>query len=92
MDMTRVQYQNVAKALLREGKRIQAQKLKWAEERHGEWEMTPLQQCSIFAQKIVLNNITEDLIEAFNSQYSNFKEDRFRKAITPIAIKSEVLV
>ena len=83
-DMTRSHYQNVAKALLREGQRLQAQKNRWAEERHGEHELTPLQQCSINASKIVLQNISEDLIEAYNNQYSNFKEDRFRIAITPI--------
>jgi hypothetical protein len=84
-DMTRSHYQNVAKVLLREGQRIQAQKNKWAEERHGEHEMTSLQRCSISASQTVLNNISEDLIEAYNNQYENFREDKFRKAITPIS-------
>tara|TARA_Y100000310_G_scaffold308718_1_gene352129 strand:- start:87 stop:347 length:261 start_codon:yes stop_codon:yes gene_type:complete len=81
-DMTRSHYQNVAKALLREGQRIQAQKNRWAEERHGEHELTPLQQCSINVSQIVLKNISEDLIEIFNNQYSTFREDSFRIAIT----------
>ena len=84
-DMTRSHYQNVAKALLREGQRIQSLKNRWSEERHGEHEMTSLQQNALFYSNIVLKNISEDLIEAYNNQYQNFKEDRFRKAITPIS-------
>ena len=80
-DMTRSQYQKVANALLKEGQRLQTLKEKWAEERHGEHELTPLQQCSINASQIVLQNIREDLIENFNTTYANFNEEKFRQAI-----------
>ena len=80
-DMTRAHYQNVATALLREDQRIQRLEDKWSEERHGKHELTPLQFNAIFYSKIVLQNITEDLIENFNNTYTNFNEEQFRQAV-----------
>ena len=79
--MSKAEYQNIAKALLREGKRIEALKDRWAEERHGEHELTSLQSTSLFSARMVLNNVTEDIIESFSNLYSDFNEEKFRQSV-----------
>ena len=71
-NMTRSQYQMVADVLLQEDQRIQRLEDKWSEEQHGKHELTPLQFNAIFYSKIVLQNITEDLIENFNKRWYNY--------------------
>ena len=83
-NMTRSQYQMVADVLLQEDQRIQRLEDKWAEERHGKHELTPLQFNAIFYSSIVLHNIKEDLIENFNNTYANFNEEKFRQAVKAV--------
>lgn len=84
-DMTRSQYQKVANALLKEGQRLQTLKEKWAEERHGEHELTPLQFSVVFHSGIVLQNVIEGIIETFNNAYVNFNEEKFRQAVKVVS-------
>jgi|2_EtaG_2_1085320.scaffolds.fasta_scaffold29464_4 hypothetical protein len=84
-DMTRSQYQKVANTLLKEGQRLQTLKEKWAEERHGEHELTPLQSNAVFHSGIVLQNVIEGIIETFNNAYANFNEEKFRQAVKVVS-------
>lgn len=80
-NMTTSHYQLIADIILEAKLEIEALKNKWAEERHGEQELTPLQQASYIAASNTVWKLGRALRVSFKQSYENFNEDKFMLAI-----------